>query len=193
MEGQIKCLPDKVKGTAPFQVLIPTWVGLCSSRTPCDSPANSPVRLGVSSAAASTSTDFCRQTFWVFSFPMVKPWAFSLVLLPNCSSQLLCTEMWDHPQSLLTCHSVLSAPVSTPPTSLDECFFNSLVVGLPCSLISGSSGCFLFLNWLLPSFGCMRKRSVSAYASISSGTPWSMFLTSMFLSLSSPLCKNKYL
>ena len=32
---------------------------------------------------------------------------------------------------------VLSAqlPVPTPPTSLDECFFNSLVVGLPYSLI----------------------------------------------------------
>ena len=28
-------------------------------------------------------------------------------------------------------------PVSAPPTGLDECFFNSLVVGLPYSLIFG--------------------------------------------------------
>ena len=48
--------------------------------------------------------------------------------------------------------------ISTPPTSLDECvFFNSLVVGLPYSLFSVSSSCFLFLNCCCPSFGCARS------------------------------------
>ena len=31
---------------------------------------------------------------------------------------------------------------AVPPTGLDECFFNSFVVGLPYSFISGSSGYF---------------------------------------------------
>ena len=39
------------------------------------------------------------------------------------------------PAALLRILSVC-LPVSTPPTSLDECFFNSLIVGVPCSLIS---------------------------------------------------------
>ena len=39
--------------------------------------------------------------------------------------------------------------VSTPPTSLNECFFNSLVVRLHTVQFSGSSGCFLFLKLLL--------------------------------------------
>ena len=49
---------------------------------------------------------------------------------------------------LATLPHVLSTqlPVSTPPTSLDECFFfNSLVVGLPYSSIF----CQLFLDLLL--------------------------------------------
>ena len=69
---------------------------------------------------------------------------------------------------------VLSAqlPVSAPPTSLDECFFfNSLVVGLPYSSIFCQFWLFLFLNCCCPSFGCGRKLSVSAYASILAEVP----------------------
>ena len=42
--------------------------------------------------------------------------------------------------------------VSAAPTSLGECFFNSLVVGLPCSLIFWEFWWFLFLDWLLSFF-----------------------------------------
>ena len=64
---------------------------------------------------------------------------------------------------------ILSAwlPASDPPTGLDECFFFiSLVVGLPYSLIFCQFWLFLFLNCCCPSFGCVRRRSVSTYASI---------------------------
>ena len=58
---------------------------------------------------------------------------FLCISLPNCSSWLIQVLMWDYP--VIQPCLVRPAPVSNPPTSLDECFFNSLVVGLLCSLI----------------------------------------------------------
>ena len=54
-----------------------------------------------------------------------------------------------HPLAALSC--LLSTPTTCLclPYHLDECLFNSLVVGFPCKCFSGSSGCSLFLNWLL--------------------------------------------
>ena len=47
-------------------------------------------------------------------------------------------------------------PVSTPPTDLDECFFNSLVVLVPCSLIFLSVlVVYYFKIDCYPSFGCV--------------------------------------
>ena len=61
-------------------------------------------------------------------------------------------------------------PASAPPTSLDECFFFiSLVVRLPYSSIFCQFLLFLFLNCCCPSFGCVRRDSVSTYASILAG------------------------
>ena len=89
------------------------------------------------------------------------------------------------PQSATSLHppatafpQVLSArmAVSTPPTGLDErFFFISLVVGLHAVRFSVSSGCLLFLNCCL-SFGCVRRCSVSTYASFFARTPQFSFL-----------------
>ena len=97
-----------------FLVLIPRWwVGLCS-RTLWVSPTNSPVRLGVSPIAV-TPTDFYSQRIWGFLFPCWDPWLRGL----SCYTS-----------------SLLSLPISTPPASLNECFFfNSLSVTLHCSSI----------------------------------------------------------
>ena len=46
----------------PILMLIPRWVGLCTSRTPWVPPTDSPVRLGVAPATA-TPTDFCSLRF----------------------------------------------------------------------------------------------------------------------------------
>ena len=76
-------------------------------------------------------------------FPVLETWVAWFVLLPSCSSQLICMWMWNilvfqplpHPLRSAASHSPAAHPV-LPSTSLDECFFfNSLVVGLPCSLI----------------------------------------------------------
>ena len=57
-------------------------------------------------------------------------------------------------------------PICAPPTGLDECFFFiSLVVRLLCSSIFCQFWLVLFLNLCCP-FGCAKRRSVSAYASI---------------------------
>ena len=86
-----------------------------------------------------------------FYIPMLEPWVMWSVSLPICSSWFILTQMWDHqppphlPRSsnhhLAACPLSPSFPslpqlhVPTPPTGVDECFFNSLVVGLPYSLI----------------------------------------------------------
>ena len=99
------------------------------------------------------------------SFPMLEPWVAQSVSLSSCSSQFICTPMWNRPvrqplphhtgPAATPCHASYLpwVLISSPPTSLGECFFfNSLVVGLPYSQSLGSSGCFLFLNWLLSFF-----------------------------------------
>ena len=101
------------------------------------SSTNSPVGLGVSPPSA-TPTGFFSQVLRLY-FPELEPWVAQSVLLPSCSSWFIGTQMWDHLlcQPLPYLHSSLPwLPISTPPTSLDECFFfNFLVVGLPYSSI----------------------------------------------------------
>ena len=100
-----------------------SWVdGFVYVLGPWVSPTNSPVRLGVSPAAASTPTGVFNQWFEAL-FP------------PHWSPEL--HSLWPGPPATAL-PWVLSAqmPISTPPTGLDECvFFNSLVVRLPYSSI----------------------------------------------------------
>ena len=97
---------------------------------------------------------------------MLKPWVLWSVSLPNCSSQIMGTLMWDHPVSQpqphphgsppchLSCLSWL--PNSSPPTSLDECSFNSLVVRLPCSFIFGQFWLFIVFKLVVMLFLVVR-------------------------------------
>ena len=113
-------------------LLLPKW-GVCvRSRPLWVSPTNSPVRLGVSPVAASTTTGVFNQRFETL-FPhtgtlgcTVCPWSTScclagqLQLCPPCSTICHLTGSASHCLARL-----LSAwlAVSTPPTHLDECFF----------------------------------------------------------------------
>ena len=134
--GHSLCYPQSI---GPLWCRFPSGWICVRSRTLWVSPTNSPVRLAVSPAAASTPTDVFNQWFDAL-FPHVELWvAWSVaqsasycltgqlqLCLPQ-STALLCPPAVD----LL---AVLSAwlPISPPSTGLDECFFFiCLVVGLP--------------------------------------------------------------
>ena len=150
----------------PFWCCFPGgWACVCSGPL-WVSPRNSPVRLGVSPIAASTSKRFSISGLRLY-FPTLEPW----VVQSIARSPASCSFAHPAPQSATslgppaaTLPRVLSArlPVSAPPTGLDECvFFNPLVLDLHTVRFSVSSGCFLFLNCCCPSFGCGKRHSVS--------------------------------
>ena len=103
-------------------------------------------------------------------FPTLEPWVERFVSLPSCSSQFIYIQMWDHlfhqPLPCMVCQlppchesSPPRLPISAPPTGLDECFFfNSLVVGLPYSMIFWKFWLFFVFKFCCPSFGCTRSK-----------------------------------
>ena len=163
------------------------WVCVCS-RPLWDSPTNSPVRLGVSPTATSTPMCVFNQRFealflcaralgcrvcfaplpffLVYLCENVGPWC-----LPATTLWGLLAAAWPGPFHSPPAAALLQVLYALP-TCLDECFFFiSLIVGLPYSSISVSSGCFLFLSCCCPSSGCARRHSVSTYTSILAGSP----------------------
>ena len=116
---------------------------------------NSPARLRVSPIAASNPTGVFSQRFEAL-FPCTKTLSCEVCLAPQLFllvylhmnvglSSPQSTTSPDPPAAALP--RILSAqlPVSTPPAGLDECFFfNSLVVGLPYSLIFCQFWFFVF-------------------------------------------------
>ena len=138
--------PTTHKQSRPFWCCFPSGWVCVRSRTLWVSPTNSPVRLGVSSAAASTPTGVFSQRFEAL-FPgteilgcavyLVPQWFFWVYLHGNVGPPSLKSTTLPVRQPQPCCES---SPhrlrVSVPLTSLDEhFFFNSLVVGLPYSSI----------------------------------------------------------
>ena len=149
---------------------------------------NSPVRLGVSSAAASTPTGVFNQRF-----EALFPWAGALGCAvwfapPKFLPVYLCGNVGPQGLPPPTLWGLLAAAWPTlfynpPPhwVRQPQPFCESSPPHLPVWMnvsslspwlsdfhtvrFSVSSGCFLFLN-CCPSFGCARKCSVSTYASI---------------------------
>ena len=119
------------------------WVCV-HSRTLWVSPADSPVRLGLS-PAAGTPTDFYSQRFEAL-FPCAGTLGWAVCLAPQLFLLVYSHASVGPPATSLPApilqqptwrlSSPPQLPISTPPTSLDECFFfNSLVVRLPYSTI----------------------------------------------------------
>ena len=122
------------------------WVCI-RSRTLWFSPMNSPVRLGFS-PAATTPTGFYGQRFWGFISPCLNPGLHGLSHssfvpphLSACECEMPSPPAAASPTLSSSCCPASSlgplhpAAISTPPTALDECFFNSLFVRLSYSLI----------------------------------------------------------
>ena len=137
-------------------------------------PTDCPVRLGVSTTAA-TPTNICCHRFWGFSFLYWSPRFCSLshfpIVLPSLSPHRCGTDWFT--RHLLGCVSSATAALLHP-FYQSGWMFNSLVVRLPWSLNFWQFlflFLFLFLICCCPSFGCVRKWSVSTYASILARTP----------------------
>ena len=109
---------------------------------------NSSMRLGVCPTAASP-TDFYSQKFW----GLVSHTGTTLCHLFHSEVLLLAYPHTNvGPPSLLPCcaSSPHQLPISTPPTSLYECFFfNSLVFGLPYSSIFWQFGSFFVFKFVV--------------------------------------------
>ena len=156
------------------------------------------MRLGASPAAASTPTGVFNQRFEAL-FPHAGALGctvcFTLPTLPPFLPVYLCMNVG--PQGLLAV--ALPAPfVPQSATFLDLAAATQflgpgrpsaplLLVWMNVSSLSPwlldlhavrfsvSSGCFLFLNFCCPSFGCVRRHSMSTYASILAGTQCILF------------------
>ena len=137
---------DTHNQTGPLWCWFPSGWACAHSRPLWVSPTTSPVRLGVSPAAAPTPMGVFNQRFEAL-FPCAGALGCVVCLDARCSSRFICARMWGCrvcpwsdclPRSSHTlpvsvpprqCESSPPRlPISTPPTSLDEClFFISLV------------------------------------------------------------------
>ena len=147
--GRLSITSSTNKQIRPFWCWFPGGWAYGCSRTLWVSLTNSPVS---EAGSFSTPTGIFQSEVLRLYCPMLKPWVALSVSLPSFSSQSIHRQMWDLPLGRpLPCHksSVPWLPISTPPTSLDECFFfNSLVVGLLYSLI-------FWQFWLFFVFKCV--------------------------------------
>ena len=156
----------------PLWCWFPSEWACVHSRPLWVSPMNSPVRLGVPPAAASTPTGVFNQRFEALfpgagalgcavcfaplqALPIylcmnVGPWGLLVVALPALFVPQS-VSLWVRPH----CHESHppQLPISAPPTGLNEgFFFISLVVGLPCGSIFCQFWLFFVFKLLLSFF-----------------------------------------
>ena len=138
-------------------MLIIGWVGLCTFWNPVSLFNELSCEAGSFSRCCNPHR-YLQSEVWGF---ISLPWNPGLrwsVLLPSCSSWFICMQCWIAHSAAAALPGVLPAPdfVSVPPASQNECFFfNSLVVGLPYSLIFCSSGYICCLIWLCEEGKCI--------------------------------------
>ena len=105
-----------------------------------------------------------------------------VVSLPSCSSWFICMQMWGH--SHLPCPNSLAAALTgvlyvlaARPTCLDECFFfNSLVVGLPYSLIFWPFWLFFYFKFVVSFFWlCEEAKYIYLYHHLGQKLPNTFF------------------
>ena len=147
-------LPTIKLGPSSADSQVGGWACACS-RPLWVSPTNSPVCLGVSPAATSTPTCVFYQWFEAL-FPGSGTLGCVVCFAPLPFLPVYpCANVGPQGLPATALPQVLTArfPVSTPPTSLDECFFFiSVVVGLPYSSIFCQFVLFFVFKLLLSFF-----------------------------------------
>ena len=170
------------KQSGPFWGCFLTGWVCARSRPLWVSPANSPVRLRVSPAAAPTPMGVFSQSFEAL-FPHAGALGCRVCglfhqLLLRWPAAALPALLHNPPpcwvrQSPPCCESSLPGCPSLPllPVWMNGSPLSPWLLDFHTVRFSVSSGCFLFLNCCCPSFGCARRHSVSTYASILAGSP----------------------
>ena len=106
---------------------------------------------------------------WRLYFPVLEPWFARSISLPSCSSQFICTQMWDYPVHqplpalVLQPLCILSTGCLSPPLLLVWMNVSSLTPWLSVFhtvQFSVSSGVFLFFNLLLSIWLCEEAQCV---------------------------------
>ena len=140
------------------------------------SPTNSPVRLGVSPAAATATGFFSAGSFLSLCWDLGLRGLFHSPVFPLSLSARKWGTTWvtshyltwstscrlAHPGPLLP--SCLSSPLL--PVWMNVSSLTPWLLDFLTTRFSGSSCCFYFLICCCPSFGCVRRHSVSTYVSI---------------------------
>ena len=165
----------------PFWCCLPSgWVSV-HSRHSWVSPRNSPVRLGVSPVAASTPAGVFNQRFEIL-FPHSGTLGCAVChlvnqLLPHRLAAALPAPLHNPPPhwvcQLQPCREFSMPGCLSPPLLPVWMNVSSLSLWLSdfhTVCFSFSSSCFLFLNRCCPSFGYVRRHSVSTYTSILAGS-----------------------
>ena len=139
----------------------------------------SPVRLGVSPAAAPTPTGVFTQWSEALFPPALEPWVTRSASFPAVCPVYLCVNVGL--QGLLVVrlpalfipHSAILSPLSPScqslpllPVWVNVSCLSPWLSNFHTVQFSVSSDYFLFLNCCCLSFGCVRRHSVSTYASI---------------------------
>ena len=147
--------PATHKQIGPFWCWFPGGLVCVHSRTLWVSPANSPMRLGVSPTIA-TPTYFFSQKFWGFISvhwnPGLRGLSHSPVVPPGLST-CKCRTTWSTSCLLAVCplHPGCSS-LTLLPVWLNVSSLTPRLLDFQTVQFSGSFGCFLFLNWLLSFF-----------------------------------------
>ena len=166
---------------------------------------NSPVRLGVS-PAPSTSTGFYQQRFWGFTSPCWNPGLHCLSpspVVPPSLSTCKCGTTWStshpltHPGPLaarlatLSLHPVcLSLPLL--PVWMNVSSLTPWLLDFHTVWFSGSSGCLLFLNFLLSFFWlCEEAKCIYLCLHLGQKSSFSLFSYLPYNSFSKLLAKIK--
>ena len=158
--------------TGPLWCWFPSKWACADARPLWVSPTTSPVRLGVSPSAASTPTGVFSQGFEAL-FPRAGTLGCAVCLAPQ-----LFLPVYPHanegppaPQSAASLDPPAAASPPLLPVWMNVSSLSPSLLDFNAVRFSDNSGCFLFLNCCCPSFGCVRRCSVSTYASILARSP----------------------
>ena len=164
--------PATHKQIGPFWCWFPGGCVCIHSRTLWVSPANSPMKLGVSPATAIPK-GFLSQRFWDFLFLHLNPRLCGLSWYPDVPPGLSACKggtAWSASHCLTACPCPLSCPSPSLPVWINVSSLTPWLSEFHTVQFSVSSGYYYYFLICCPFFVCVKRQSISIYASILAGS-----------------------